>query len=203
MNFNNNSFENNKYTVVRNFLDKDFIRLVSTYMQNYINRGNYKPDRDGDDSSKICWYSDPLVEVILDLCKEGVEQQTSLELIPTYSYTRVYRGGEELIPHTDRPSCEISVTCNVYANTKQAVYMQDELNGKDPVEIFLEPGDAIIYKGCDVKHWRKKLSPEELNAQFMLHYVDKNGMYVEYAYDTRPGLGYPGSSRPEHLNMSN
>ena len=189
------SFTNNKYIIVRNFLDKDFIRLVSAYMQNYINRGNFNPSRDGDNESKISWYADPLIETILDTCTAGVELQTGLNLIPTYSYARVYREGDELVRHVDRPACEISVTCNVYANTKQFIYMQDELNGGNEVEIFLEPGDAIIYRGCEIVHWRKKLQPGEINAQFMMHYVQKDGQYADRAYDTRPGLGYSYLSR--------
>ena len=185
------NFTNNKYIIVRNFLDKDFIRLVSTYMQNYINRGNFKPSSEGDHESKIAWYGDPLTETILDMCTAGVELQTGLNLIPTYSYARVYREGDELTPHIDRPACEISVTCNVYANTKQFIYMQDEQNGGKEVEILLEPGDAAIYRGCEVVHWRKKLQPGEINAQFMLHYVQKDGLYADVAYDSRPGLGYP------------
>ena len=39
-----------------------------------------------------------------------METMTSLELVPTYSYHRLYTTGTELKRHKDRPSCEISTT---------------------------------------------------------------------------------------------
>jgi hypothetical protein len=61
---------------------------------------------------------------------------------------------------------------------------------KDPVKCLLNPGDAVIYKGCEVTHWRRKLAKGLINVQFMLHYVDKNGPYTEYKFDGRESLGF-------------
>ena len=55
--------------------------------------------------------------------------------------------------------------------------------------IHLEPGDIIIYKGCEVDHWREKY--EGLNhAQVFLHLNDQNGPYKNL-YDGRPLLCVP------------
>ena len=67
------------------------------------------------------------------------------------------------------------------------IWMQYE--GNDPVKCMLEPGDAVIYKGCEVTHWRRKLPKGQINVQFMLHYVDKNGPHSEYKFDKRTSLG--------------
>jgi hypothetical protein len=61
----------------------------------------------------------------------------------------------------------------------------------EPAKIILNPGDAVVYKGCDVHHWRNKMIHTRVNAQFMLHYVDKNGPFAEYQWDKRPGAGHP------------
>jgi hypothetical protein len=55
--------------------------------------------------------------------------------------------------------------------------------------VYMEPGDMIIYRGCDVDHWRERY--KGLNhAQVFLHYNDKNGPFQEL-FDGRPILGIP------------
>src|SRR5262249_2234011 len=58
-------------------------------------------------------YADPLMEVLLEGLRRTVEHATGLSLFPTYAYFRVYKRGDVLERHRDRPSCEISVTLNL------------------------------------------------------------------------------------------
>ena len=144
--------------------------------------------------SKHAKYADPLMETILYNSKESVEEITGMALDPTYAYARVYFKNDEMPKHTDRHSCEISLTVNVATvGKKWPIWIH--VSGQEPIAIALEPGDAIVYKGCEVSHWREKAVDMDITAQFMLHYVDKNGPYAKYKYDARPGLGMPISSR--------
>lgn len=119
---------------------------------------------------------------------------TGRTLLPTYSYCRVYQPGEALKPHVDRPSCEVSVTVNVATKGEPSpIYTQ--FGNNDPEKHILNPGDALVYMGCDVMHWRQPLSEEQLNVQFMLHYVSKDGPNATYNRDTRPALGYSADVR--------
>ena len=87
--------------------------------------------------------------------------------------------GETLLAHRDRPACEISSTIFV---------------GGDPWEIHInsydgsshvvqqEPGDALIYRGCDLIHWREEFEGKE-HAQVFIHYVDQDGPNKEHKDD--------------------
>jgi len=186
----NNAFNKYGYIKVEELVEEQTIQTISLYFENKINRGEWvsRNIEGARGASKLEYYADPLIEVMLKQCLPVIEEQTGLELEPTYSFSRVYQEGEQLIPHTDRPSCEISVTINV-ASTGDTwpIWMQYE--DKDPVKCMLEPGDAVIYKGCEVTHWRRKLPKGQINVQFMLHYVDKNGPNAEYKFDRRGALG--------------
>lgn len=184
------------YIEVKEFVDEQTIKTISQYFENKINRGEWKAKYEvtEGDVSKLGYYADPLIEVMLEQCRPAIEQHTDLLLEPTYSFSRVYQGGEELLPHTDRPSCEISATINVACTGEiWPIWMQYEDN--DPVKCMLSPGDAVIYKGCEATHWRRKLSKGRINVQFMLHYVAKNGPHAEYKFDTREALGLDSSAR--------
>lgn len=183
------NFTNKGYAIVREFLDPTAVATVSRYMEYAVKLkgGNWE-----DPISKYSFYSDPLIETILYNSREEIEQVCDLELYPTYSYSRVYVKGDQLEKHVDRPSCEISVSVNVAITSDKPWSIWCQYKNNDPVECVLAPGDAVIYKGCEVYHWREPLQHADINAQFMLHYVNKNGPYASYKWDRRSGLGILG-----------
>ncbi len=63
--------------------------------------------------------------------------------MPTYAFTRFYTYNAELVKHTDRPACEISVSVMWDSDgTKWPLYVDG-----NPVD--MKPGDAVIYLGCE------------------------------------------------------
>lgn len=188
-------FDKHGCVLIKNFIDPQTIAVVSQYFENRIRRGEWIEGADASDpTSRFAYYADPLIEVILQQSKEAVEDATGKALTPTYSYSRIYQAGERLEPHTDRPACEVSVTINVATKGEfSPIYTKYGANA--PEKHVLNPGDAVVYKGCDVVHWREQLTKDQLNVQFMLHYVDKNGANARYAKDVRPNYGFPSSTR--------
>jgi len=79
-----------------------------------------------------------------------VSEVCGKELYPTYSYARIYQPGEELEPHTDRPSCEISVTVNIASKGRLSpIWMHYKDN--QPHSYTLNPGDAVVLQGLRSK----------------------------------------------------
>lgn len=190
-------FEKHGCVLVKNFIDEQTISVVSQYFENKIRRGEWRESqKQGDPTSRFAYYADPLIEILLEASREAVENATGKELIPTYSYSRIYQAGEKLSPHVDRPACEVSVTVNVATKGDfSPIYTQWGKN--DPEKHVLNPGDAVVYLGCDVTHWRQPLSEGQLNVQFMLHYVDKNGPNSQHAKDKRPAYGFNVNTRSQ------
>ncbi|CAB4140528.1 hypothetical protein UFOVP405_51 [uncultured Caudovirales phage] len=104
------------------------------------------------------------------------------ELIPTYSYARLYTNGNVLEKHTDRPSCEVSVTVQLARSHHYAwpIYMGNQ-------RFDLGEGDGVIYKGCDIEHWRDKCDGPEnyVSGQAFFHFVKKKGNNAEWKNDKR------------------
>jgi hypothetical protein len=189
-------FEKHGCVLVKNFIDEQTISVISQYFENKILRGEWVESDTKDPTSRFAYYADPLIEVLLQSSTEAVESAVGKELLPTYSYSRIYQAGERLKPHFDRESCEISVTVNVAAKGEfSPVYTQYGQN--DPEKHLLGPGDAVIYMGCDVMHWRQPLKQGQLNVQFMLHYVDRNGPNAKYVKDQRPAYGMDQNTRSQ------
>tara|TARA_R100001224_G_scaffold104286_1_gene77428 strand:- start:82 stop:717 length:636 start_codon:yes stop_codon:yes gene_type:complete len=149
-------------------------------------------------------YGDFVMETLLMKVLPVMKQKTGMDLIPTYSYARVYQTGSELKRHKDRPSCEISTTLNlggdpwpIFIDPTGSNNVIDEYKnihkpGAPPgVEITLEPGDMLMYSGCELEHWRKPFEGK-LCGQVFLHYNHANGRFAKSnLYDKRPMLGIP------------
>lgn len=115
---------------------------------------------------------------LLYYLRPKVEQITGFNLLPTFSYFRIYRNGHRLPMHTDRPSCEVSVTITLKKDdTPWSIIMDGE-------DIFLEQGDAAIYMGKEVMHSRKPFEGNEC-VQLFVHYVKADGQHTDWIYDKR------------------
>tara|TARA_Y100000356_G_C11110958_1_gene209586 strand:- start:234 stop:644 length:411 start_codon:yes stop_codon:yes gene_type:complete len=127
-------------------------------------------------------FSDPIMESLMLQKRLLVQKQTGLELLPTYTYWRAYTKFSDLPKHKDRPSCEISVTVNMGSDgTPWPIFM-------DNTPLNLNPGDAAVYLGCEVEHWREEFQGDWCSQVFM-HYVDKNGPYKSFFKDGRIHYG--------------
>jgi len=218
-------FKNNGYLVARSFFDDTTVALMQTYFNFKYRIINYSEenrqaakksvmasvDGYGDVASSFSFYSDHLVESIHLNYGQKASDLVRMKLSPSYTYARIYEKGDWLMPHTDRPSCEISATCPVLTenNAPSTIYISNykiNLEKDTPVKYTLEqveergdysevnlyPGDALFYNGCEHYHWRKPLEEESL-IQFFMHYVETDGKFKDYYFDKRPYSGFPES----------
>lgn len=198
-------FKEDKYVLLEGFLDKNSCHELAEYFRNAtISGGHYD---DACPTSKAIGHTETLDKLLLDLLPH-FEQATGLKLLPTYSYGRVYKPGEILHIHKDRPSCEISATLTLsFDGDKWPIYMSPPVDGESEFyrtdingnKIFVENdnpismdvGDAVLYRGCDMYHWRDAYTQGKEHIQVFLHYVDANGPNKEYIFDKRPSLKVP------------
>jgi hypothetical protein len=177
-------FKQNKYTVVKKALSEDAARLVGNSLIISEARDEMVPD-DMQVVGASCSYGLTIMESVLLQLHKTVEENTGLRLCPTYSFTRIYRAGDVLARHTDRPSCEISATLTLnYKADKLWPIGVKNLEGRD-IDVSLDIGDLMIYRGCEVEHWRDAFEGD-LWMQVFIHYIDMNGpFYPECAFDKR------------------
>jgi len=133
-------------------------------------------------------YGDFIMEGLLAKLLPDIERACGEALFPTYAYFRVYKRGDVLKEHTDRPSCEVSVSlCLGFEGEKPWPIWIKGPNGV--LSADLRPGDALVYRGIDCPHWRDIFEGSR-QAQVFLHYVCQNGPHAEWKFDKRsPGTG--------------
>jgi hypothetical protein len=123
----------------------------------------------------------PFLQILCDQSPE-VGRLIGEPVLPTYCYARIYPRGAELTPHTDRPACEISLTVHLGGDKPWPIWVM-EPDGL-PEAVILAPGDALLYEGCKVTHWRDPYEGESY-AQVFMHYVRSAGTHRAYFFDQR------------------
>jgi len=210
------SFKKNKYIVIKKAITKEFANFGFNYLQmsaeadffmleNNLTHsanpliGNFTDKQVPNSYAK---YGDRFMETMLVKLLPTMQQGTGLKLIPCYAYTRLYRKGNELKRHKDRPSCEISTTLNlggdpwdIFIDPTGTNNVIDEYKGihkpnaPKGIKILLNPGDMIVYSGCELEHWREPFQGN-LCGQVFLHYNNAAGPFAKTnLFDKRPMLG--------------
>ena len=180
-------FEENGYVILKQFVPRLMCDYISENIR-VLEASSYFDYGDPQVEKAFSAAAPVITETLLDVMTSILSETINCELYPTYSYLRIYMKGAELERHTDRPSCEVSATLPLSydAPTIWPLYIE---SGNKVIGVELEPGDALLYKGIEVPHWREAFEGER-QVQVFLHYVKKNGKYSEFKFDKRDHLGH-------------
>ena len=210
-------FKIKKYQVIKKALPYELANFIFNYFLLKRDAVKYMYDNNIHSESGILgtWgdtqipntyscYGDFVMDTLLMKMLPVMKQHTDLNLIPTYSYSRVYKNGDKLRRHKDRPSCEISTTIHlggdpwsIFIDPTGSNNVIDEYqeihktNAPNGVQILLEVGDMLVYSGCKLEHWREPFKGN-VCGQVFLHYNHVDGPFAsKNKFDGRPMLGIP------------
>ena len=212
-------FKKDKYCVIRQAISKDLATFIYNYFlmkkqvydtclkQRYISPyevslGYYEGKHAQTPDTYSC-YADIAMETLLLKCQPIMEKTTELKLQPAYTYARLYKKGDILERHKDRFSCEISTTLFL-GGDPWSIYLEPNKNigiagtkgitfssTNKGINVDLKPGDMMVYRGCELEHWRNKFKGKDC-AQVFLHYNNKKTPDSKNnIFDKRLHLGLP------------
>ena len=215
----NEQFDKDGYFKVENLWDPEELYHPCPTVRGQLNYFNKDPQNFTHDEverqveGSLARYWHPQYRTIHSGVRKKLEKILGRKLYNTYYYDRYYFPGQPLQIHVDRPACEISVTINISTNlpddlkdwpvkikTPDTYTDEKKTNVLIPGEnrsCVLNPGDGMIYKGCERPHWRdpmptplkkKKLFGKEEEVQYyyhqiFFHYVLADGERAQYAWD--------------------
>ena len=201
---NNEYFDKYGYFIIKKLMDPEWVVEKPSYevgkyhFYGSMDRFRFEPD-DGQVTGSLGRYCYPPYQDTHHEVKNIIENHIGRKLYTTYYYDRFYYNSNELARHIDRPPCEISCTYHVGSNMKKKwplwiktpnTYDEDGniIEKGEDHSVVLEPGDAMIYKGCECPHWREKMPNEFFNRkqyhhQLFYHYVLQDGIRSHFAFD--------------------
>ena len=199
------SFKKDKYKILRGAISKELASFVYSYFlkkrqvaqflfeQKYISPFTeyWGVWTDEQIPNTYSHYGDTAMETLLEALKVKMEKETGYKLNETYAYARIYKNGDVLHRHKDRYSCEVSTTLNLGGDPWPLYLDPTGKKGQAGIKVELEPGDMLIYSGCDLEHWREAFLGKDC-AQVFLHYNNAKKKTAKInKFDGRPFLGRP------------
>ena len=209
----NEFFDTNGYLIIKNLCDPEKLFHSVPKERGLFNwKGSDKLDKftyeevETQVNGSVARYWHPQYRKIHSEIRLILEQAIGRKLYNTYYYDRFYFPGQPLIKHTDRPSCEISVTIHIGTNIKESwpIWIKTPDTFEDSTmktliasgenrSVHLEAGDGMVYKGCERPHWRDPmpgLLESKINKneslyyhQIFFHYVLQDGIRAHHAWD--------------------
>ena len=198
----NDKFEKDGYLVIENLWDPEELYYPVPKERGQLTYYDKNPEHFSHEGvenqvvGSLARYWHPQYRTIHSGVRKKLEEVLGRKLCNTYYYDRYYFPGQELTKHADRDACEISVTVHVSTNlpdnlkdwpvkiktpdtytdeTKETIMVPG-----DERSCVLNPGDGMIYKGCERPHWRDPMpAPKPRKRDWFLK---KIGRYEEKEY---------------------
>ena len=182
-----------KYQIVRGLISPDTAHIMCSNLLDEVLQKNAvggKGFPSAEHEQTLNFDSNDILLVLHTLLTSKVEEITgNTKLYPTYYYARTYLKGADMYAHKDRGACQNSLTMNLGQSHTFPFCIEKE-NGEYE-EIDLQPGDAVIYRGCEWNHYRPVFEGDWY-TQIFLHWVDGSPKNNEYRYEN---LGDPNVMR--------
>ena len=210
----NDKFEKDGYLIVKDLWDPEDlyhplpdVKGQLNYWNKDVTQFNHNPV-EGQVEGSLARYWHPQYRNAHTGIRRKLEKIIGRTLYNTYYYDRYYFPGQALTKHADRDACEISVSIHVSTNLPDKLkdwpfkiktpdtYTDDKkiailIPGEGRAAI-LNPGDGLLYKGCERPHWRDAMpTPEKVEDapkeyyyhQIFFHYVLQDGQRAHCAWD--------------------
>lgn len=167
------TFEKNGYCVLEPMFSADVLIEISKYYSECVSEG-WLPLGDGQ-SERYWKHNDEIGRRLQELLLPLVLQVVRQPIMPSYTYFTHYVHGATLPSHVDRPQCKYTLSlCLDFPDSakRRAPWPLCLHSGpSEVVELNLRRGQAVLYRGCNIRHSRPRLEEAFLKS-LLIHYVD-------------------------------
>ena len=171
-------FEREGFALLDDLLPAEHVEELGRYFQALAAQGFLSCSEDRGTRRYIA-HNDPVANFWHGQLNERVSQLAGRRTKPSYSFVSVYLAGGDLFWHTDRPPCEYTITLLLdYAplDAEGRSPWALKLTGRDGTIHSLHQGigEALIFKGRELRHGRDTLPDGHRSASLLFHFVDED-----------------------------
>jgi hypothetical protein len=165
-------FEAFSYAAVSCLVPPAHLIALGGYQRALIGTGQV-PLGDAQCRRRYGMHNEPIARFFLYQLRTAVSRIVGKPVIPAYTYSVTYEAGAALAAHTDRAQCEYTVSLLVDVTGDAEPWpLWLEVDG-EPVAVRQRPGDALLFAGRRLRHWRDRLPDGRTSTSLLLHYVDQ------------------------------
>jgi hypothetical protein len=120
-------------------------------------------------------YDEPTTRFMHQQLTRTISDIVRRVVVPSYSYLALYQGGATLDPHVDREACEYTLSLCIDATPDPQTYGAWPIHlmtADGQVSFTLGIGDALLFRGRELTHWRDQLPAGYTASWILFHFVD-------------------------------
>jgi Sulfotransferase family len=169
-------FAGQRFCVLPSLMHPDHAAALAQYYDALIASGAWAFG-DAQVAQRHGWHNEPVARYFHHQLTGFVGRVAGEPVRPSYCYVSAYRGGEaSLRPHVDRKQCVFTVS----------LWIRDRASaGPEPwplwfhapagiVSVTQSAADAVLFRGCELPHWRDPPPPGGASTILIFHYVPRD-----------------------------
>ena len=168
------------YKVIRNYISSEEANTLGESYKEFVVTNGIPTEAEEITTNAYDFYNRPEQVALLSEKVSHINELLGRKVLPAYSFVRQYGVGSFLSKHTDRPSCEVSLSIHLQGDKEWGFCIEDKEG--NPVELILHPGDAVLYDAPNATHWREVYTGE-FYVQTFHHYVLLGGEHEHRFFD--------------------
>ena len=165
------------YVVLGELLPPAFVAAMRRYFRRLIAEGHL-PLGDEQVAGRYNMYNERLCVWLHDRVTTLIARAVSRPIKPSYTYAAAYVGGAVLEKHTDRPQCEYTLSLTIDATpdgSREGAWplCLESKSEQAVVRALLAPGDALLFRGRRLPHFRDVLAAGRTSTSVLFHFVPR------------------------------
>ncbi len=160
------------YARLPRLLHSDQRHAYAAYYRALVASGRWNMG-DGQVTRRHGWHDEPMARFLHHQLTPFVSRVAGEPVKATYCYSSAYHGGAALPAHVDREQCEFTMSLLLdqsaeLAHDPWALWFAAPSGHR---RVVLNPGEAVLFRGCDLPHWRDAAPAEHEQTMLLFHYV--------------------------------
>jgi hypothetical protein len=166
--------EAEQYAVLRDVIAPLQLAALRGYFRRMDAAGYLVKENGPDNIDRHVMHNEPVSRFAHRQINALINQIVPAPVKPSYSYLSVYQPGAVLPRHIDRPQCVWNLSLlidndpEVQASDAWPIFLEVEGEAR---EVRLDMGDAVLYRGTEVPHWREALPAGRRATLIFCHFV--------------------------------
>jgi hypothetical protein len=161
-----------RHTRLTSVIHPGHVAALADYYRRLINTGQWELG-DAQVERRHGWHNERMARFFQHQLTWLVGRVAGEQVKPTYTFSSAYRGGAALKAHVDREQCDYTMSVVI---DQSAGFESDPWplwfaapDGRQSVTLQL--GDAALFRGCELPHWREAAPPDRQQTVLLFHYV--------------------------------
>ena len=174
-------FANRDYCLLTEVFHPAHLRALGRYYRELIAQGDWSLG-DAQVAGRYGWHNEHLARFFHHQLTDYIGRIVGVAVKPSYAYVSAYQGGAVLERHVDREQCEFTVSLLI-ERSAEGEMVEWPLYFDTPdgtIEVFQVVGEAVLFRGTQLPHYRPPLADGQTYMSLLLHYVPADFSRTSY-----------------------